>query len=104
MADRLNLFVEVVATCPHRWMIGRAKRDYLVDKWGQGGYDYVGNSIADIPAWSKARHRYLVWQEQLTSFQHSSWHSLSRKRINVAIIYSKAPPTRKSRQIVIAER
>jgi len=39
---------------------GRAKRDRLVAEFGLGGYDYVGNSLRDLPVWAAARHGLLV--------------------------------------------
>jgi 4-hydroxybenzoate polyprenyltransferase/phosphoserine phosphatase len=34
---------------------GPSKRDFLVARFGEGGYDYVGNSAADLPVWQSAR-------------------------------------------------
>lgn len=36
------------------------KRDVLVTEFGQKGFDYIGNSRADIPVWESARKAYLV--------------------------------------------
>lgn len=38
---------------------GTAKLKALTDRFGAGGYDYIGNSTADLPVWSQA-HRALV--------------------------------------------
>jgi 4-hydroxybenzoate polyprenyltransferase/phosphoserine phosphatase len=34
---------------------GRHKADYIVQKFGKGGFDYIGNDAADIPVWREAR-------------------------------------------------
>jgi 4-hydroxybenzoate polyprenyltransferase/phosphoserine phosphatase len=37
-----------------------AKAERLVQAFGKGGFDYVGNSIADLPVWSACRSGYAV--------------------------------------------
>lgn len=39
---------------------GRAKAEYLVARFGSGGFDYVGDSHADLPVWRVARRGYAV--------------------------------------------
>ena len=34
---------------------GRAKADFIVRRFGKGGFDYIGNDAADIPVWRDAR-------------------------------------------------
>jgi 4-hydroxybenzoate polyprenyltransferase/phosphoserine phosphatase len=50
---------------------GSNKEDMLSSKYGAQGYDYVGNSFADLPVFAGARHAYLVngsrWLEQRTA-------------------------------------
>jgi len=38
-----------------RNLSGRRKQQYLVEQFGEKGFDYVGNSAADLPVWSSAR-------------------------------------------------
>jgi 4-hydroxybenzoate polyprenyltransferase/phosphoserine phosphatase len=49
-------FVEsVLATKEGRNLKGEAKREALVAAYGERGYDYLGDSAADLPAWRSAR-------------------------------------------------
>jgi hypothetical protein len=34
---------------------GRRKAEYIVQTFGRGGFDYIGNDAADIPVWREAR-------------------------------------------------
>jgi len=60
IAEHLNLFDRVVATEENRNLSSVAKRDFLVKEFGNEGFDYVGNSRADIPVWEAAGKAYLV--------------------------------------------
>ena len=37
---------------------GNAKADYLVRRFGAKGFDYIGDSAADVPVWAAARKAY----------------------------------------------
>ena len=50
----------MLATSGDRNLSAHAKRDELVERFGESGYDYVGNSRADLPVWETARKAYLV--------------------------------------------
>nr|WP_254368295.1 UbiA family prenyltransferase [Paracoccus sp. Z118] len=39
---------------------GQAKADYLVARFGESGFDYLGDSAADLPVWKAARQAYGV--------------------------------------------
>jgi 4-hydroxybenzoate polyprenyltransferase len=39
---------------------GRAKRDFLVARYGAGGFDYAGDAAVDLPVWQAARRAYTV--------------------------------------------
>lgn len=55
-ARRFGLFDEVLATGDADVnLIGFRKRDELVRRYGDRGYDYVGDSTADVPVWESAR-------------------------------------------------
>jgi 4-hydroxybenzoate polyprenyltransferase/phosphoserine phosphatase len=60
VADHLALFDEVLATDGERNLKGRAKRDELVRRFGRGGYDYAGDSAADLAVWDSAREAIAV--------------------------------------------
>ena len=49
-----GLFDEVLATTPDHNLSGRAKGQLLTDKFGEGGFTYVGNSASDLGVWRHA--------------------------------------------------
>ncbi len=60
IADHLSLFDDVLATDEQRNLAAHNKRDLLVEKYGEGGFDYIGNSQHDLIVWQSARHAYVV--------------------------------------------
>jgi len=60
VADELGLFDEIVAGDGVTNLSGAAKRDRLVAAFGLHGFDYAGNSRADVPVFGAARHAVLV--------------------------------------------
>jgi len=60
VASFIGLFDEVMATAQGRNLKAGAKRDALVERFGEGGYDYVGDSAADLPVLTGARVGYLT--------------------------------------------
>ena len=60
IADHLGLFDEVMATNAERNLAGDAKAQALVERFGEQGFDYAGNSQADIPVWKHARRAVVV--------------------------------------------
>ena len=60
VAQHLNLFDEVLATEGEINLKDTAKTDALVVRYGEGGYDYVGNDWPDLKVWSKAHTAHLV--------------------------------------------
>ena len=60
VAQHLGIFTKVLATDEDTNLAGRAKRDLLVKHYGQKGFDYAGNSRADLQVWSMAREAIVV--------------------------------------------
>lgn len=60
VAEHLGLFDEVLATQGATNLKAHAKRDALVARFGEGGFDYVGNDRADIPVWRSAAQAHVV--------------------------------------------
>ena len=60
VADHLGVFDEVIATTGERNLSGAAKRDALVERFGHGGFDYMGNDDVDLSIWEVARKPLLV--------------------------------------------
>ncbi|KQV44878.1 UbiA family prenyltransferase [Duganella sp. Root336D2] len=60
IADHLGVFDEVMASDGVVNLAGKNKADALVQRFGQAGYDYAGNSHADLPVWRSARRAVVV--------------------------------------------
>ena len=64
VAARTGLFDEVHGTDPGTAgganLSGRAKADFLADRFGRGGFDYVGDARVDLPVWAAARRAVTV--------------------------------------------
>ncbi len=56
----LKLFDEVIGSDGVTNLKGGAKAALLAQKFGRGGFDYAGDSGADIPVWEAARQAYVV--------------------------------------------
>jgi 4-hydroxybenzoate polyprenyltransferase/phosphoserine phosphatase len=59
ISDHLGIFTQVLATADVN-LSGRAKRDRLVERFGRNGFDYAGNSRADLHVWEVARETIVV--------------------------------------------
>lgn len=58
-AARFGIFDEVMATDDDDGnFVGTRKRDLLVERFGVGEYDYVGDSKTDLPVWESANIAY----------------------------------------------
>ncbi len=55
IADHLGVFQEVVASDEDTNAKGATKRDLLLARFGRGGFDYLGNSLADWTIFREAR-------------------------------------------------
>jgi 4-hydroxybenzoate polyprenyltransferase len=60
VAQHLHLFDEVLATEGDTNLKATAKTDALVARFGEGGYDYLGNDWPDLKVWAKAHTAHLV--------------------------------------------
>ena len=60
VAAHLKLFDEAIGSDGVTNLKGAAKAELLVKKFGRGGFDYAGDSAADIPVWVAARRAYAV--------------------------------------------
>ncbi|CAM3365149.1 Candidate membrane protein [Bordetella sputigena] len=54
IAEHLRIFDDVLGTEPHVNLSARRKREALVKLYGEGGFEYVGNSAADLKVWDAA--------------------------------------------------
>lgn len=60
IASHLGLFDEVMASDGQVNLAGRNKANALEKRFGKNGYDYVGNSSADLQVWQGARRAIVV--------------------------------------------
>ncbi len=63
VASHLDCFDEVVASNGQHNMSGTNKRLTLEERFGEKGFDYVGNSRADLAVWRGCRKAYVVRPE-----------------------------------------
>jgi 4-hydroxybenzoate polyprenyltransferase/phosphoserine phosphatase len=60
VAEHVGVFDEVLATNHSRNLMGDAKRLALVERYGEKGFDYAGDSRADGSVWQSARQAIVV--------------------------------------------
>ena len=60
IAEHLNLFEDVLASDGHTNMAGVNKAYVLSKKYGESGFDYIGNSVVDLAVWKKSKHGVVV--------------------------------------------
>ena len=60
VASHLGLFDGVYATVGGTNLRGKAKADRLREEFGEGGYDYIGDSPADLVVWKNSRAALVV--------------------------------------------
>lgn len=60
VAGHLGIFDEVMASDGSQNLGGKVKAAALVERYGEHGYDYVGNSTTDLPVWRHARRAVVV--------------------------------------------
>ncbi len=60
VADHLRLFEEVLASEGNVNLKGETKLKFLEERFSHTGFDYIGDSWADLPLWEKAKNAYLV--------------------------------------------
>lgn len=95
IADYLGLFDEVFGSDGMRNLKGSAKAGFLVERYGGGQYDYIGDSRADIPVWALARKAITVG---LTEAERRRVRSVS------GVVEHLSPPTRSLKPYVKAIR
>jgi len=59
-AERFDCFDEVMATTEHRNLTSHDKRQALVERFGERGFDYAGNHKVDLNVWQQARRAIVV--------------------------------------------
>lgn len=60
VAEHLGLFDEVVASGGNLNVSGENKARQLIERFGEHGFDYVGNERADLPVWAQSRKAIII--------------------------------------------
>lgn len=60
VAEHLGLFDEVIASDTQTNVSARRKAEVLVQRFGDKGFDYAGNSADDLQVWARARQAIVV--------------------------------------------
>ncbi len=63
IAEHLGLFDEVIASDEHINLTGNNKRDHLVKRFSETGFEYIGNEKTDMPVWEVAKKVSVVSQD-----------------------------------------
>ena len=65
VARHLGLFDEVYGSHRQVNLTGRNKAAFLAEHFGESGFDYVGDSAADLEVWRRAGGAYVVGSERI---------------------------------------
>src|SRR3989338_5211421 len=84
MASLAGFFEGVISTTFERNLIGRRKAEELVNRFGAGGFEYAGNSRADMPVWMAAGSALVVYPSP------GVIRSLKREQITVINVFSRS--------------
>tara|TARA_Y100001958_G_scaffold103282_1_gene71915 strand:+ start:1396 stop:1938 length:543 start_codon:yes stop_codon:yes gene_type:complete len=78
VATYTNLFDSSVGTTEDINMVSLNKVEYLNNKYGKIIFDYIGDSIKDIPIWEVARTAYVVKNKNiLNHIRHINYQVIS---------------------------
>lgn len=78
VADHFGMFSGVLSSTEDRNQRGRNKADALVEQFGDGGFDYCGDALADVPVWRQARRAIVVGDKHIAA---------AARKVNQAIIF-----------------
>ena len=78
VADHFGMFEGVLASTEEHNLLGRNKAKVLVEQFGDGGFDYCGDALADIPVWRQARRAIVVGDKHIAA---------AARKVNAAIIF-----------------
>lgn len=79
VAARAGCVDEILATEGETNLVSEAKAARLVEIWGEGGFDYVGDSRADVAVWKRCRQGFVVGTPgRCRKFSASSGKPLTR--------------------------
>ena len=90
VAGHVGLFDRVLATDPGVNLTSHNKARELARLYGEQGYDYIGNSTADLPVWLGARNAYSVTTKPFRLADGRQTTQLGTRRAGVAKALLKA--------------
>lgn len=67
VADHLGIFDDVIASDGARNLKREAKAKALTERFGEGGFDYMGEDRHDVPVWRHAREAYVVGSDAVAA-------------------------------------
>src|SRR6185312_6505269 len=67
VADHLGIFDDVIASDGARNLKREAKARALTERFGEAGFDYMGEDRHDVPVWRHAREAYVVGSDSLAA-------------------------------------
>jgi phosphoserine phosphatase len=73
VARHIGVFAEVIASDGVTNLKGKTKADRLVQRFGRGQFDYIGDSEADVSCWSMAERRYATGDRRLPPVHGLTW-------------------------------
>jgi 4-hydroxybenzoate polyprenyltransferase len=65
VSDHIRLFDGVFASGNGINLKGKTKRDFLINKFGENSFDYIGNSRSDIPIWKSTNTAHIVSSDKV---------------------------------------
>jgi 4-hydroxybenzoate polyprenyltransferase len=60
VTDHLGIFDGAIGSDSSTNLKGAVKASRLVERFGTGGFDYIGDSLSDLPVWEMSRKLYVV--------------------------------------------
>ncbi|WP_296944467.1 UbiA family prenyltransferase [uncultured Massilia sp.] len=90
VANHVGLFDRVLATDPGVNFTAHNKARALAAQYGEGGYDYIGNSTADLPVWLGSRNAYSVTHQPFKLADGRVTSQLGTRRGGIARALLKA--------------
>jgi phosphoserine phosphatase len=87
ISNHLKIFDEVIASDGVQNLAGKNKANALVKKYGENGFDYVGNSSVDLLVWEKSKQGVVVngstWLVHQASLVTEIEHVISKAKNNL---------------------
>jgi len=78
VAEHFGLFKGVLASTAEHNLLGSNKAEALVEQFGDHGFDYCGDALADVPVWRRARRAIVVGDKHIAA---------AARKVNQAIIF-----------------